>query len=345
MTPSPDNLAVIAAAGSRKTQQIVDSVLADRTKRVLVTTYTTENLSQITDRLSTAAGTLPAHVTTMGWFTFLLNECARPYQVAVLDEVGLIRGLDFVAARPRYVPRTKPRQFYMDRRHDMFRDSLSDFAIRANTATGGKVIARLAAMFDHIYIDEVQDLVGHDLELLDLLFRSPIGVTLVGDPRQFTYATNNSTKNKAYKGGGIVDWLKRRTDYCALETRSESYRCNQQICDFADGLFPELEPTVSKNTEITNHDGIFEIRPHEVHEYVSRYSPTVLRYDKRADTLGLAAMNIGLSKGSTFERILLFPTKPMIKYLRTRNPAEAGSREKLYVAVTRAKHSVAFVVP
>jgi ATP-dependent exoDNAse (exonuclease V) alpha subunit len=71
----------------------------------------------------------------------------------------------------------------------------------------------------------------------------------------------------------------------------------------------------------------------------------VLRYDKRADTLGLATMNIGLSKGSTVERVLIFPTKPMIKYLRTRNPADAGSREKLYVAVTRARHSVAFVVP
>jgi len=35
----------------------------------------------------------------------------------------------------------------------------------------------------------------------------------------------------------------------------------------------------------------------------------------------------------------------MLKYLRERNPAKLKSPEKLYVAVTRARFSVAFVVP
>lgn len=47
--PSPDHVAVIAAAGSGKTQRIVsaalDAVAAGR--RVLVTTYTVENRNQI----------------------------------------------------------------------------------------------------------------------------------------------------------------------------------------------------------------------------------------------------------------------------------------------------------
>lgn len=345
MTPSHNNLAVIAAAGSRKTQQIVDSALADASKRVLVTTYTTENLGQVVRRLSSGVGTMPSHVSAMGWFSFLLNECARPYQSAVLGEVGLIRGLDFVGKRPMYTPKSQPRTFYMDRHYDMFRDVLSDFAVQANRATGGLVIDRLAAMYDHIYIDEVQDLAGPDLDLLDLLFKSPIGITVVGDPRQFTYSTNNSSKNKQYKGSAIVDWLAKQAKLCTIEKRVESYRCNQDICDFADGLYPELDPTVSKNTDVTGHDGIFEIKPEEVNDYVQQHSPVVLRYDKRAKTLGLDAMNIGLSKGSTFDRVLIFPTKPMLRYLKTRDPAEAGGREKLYVAVTRAKHSVAFVVP
>jgi DNA helicase II / ATP-dependent DNA helicase PcrA len=345
VTQSHNNLAVIAAAGSRKTQQIVDSVLSDSSKRVLVTTYTNENLSHVVQRLSAWTGTLPSHVSATGWFSFLLNECARPYQSAVLGDVGLIRGLDFVGERHVKAKKVEPRRYYMDRNRDMFRDGLSDFAVRADQITGGMVIDRLAGMYDHIYVDEVQDLVGHDLELLDLLFKSPIGITVVGDPRQFTFATNNSAKNRRYRGSGIVDWLAQRAKRCTIEKRIESFRCNQEICDFADGLYPELDRTVSKNTDVTGHDGIFQIKPAEVHDYVQQHAPMVLRYDKRAKTLGVAAMNMGMSKGSTFDRVLIFPTKPIIKYLGSRDPADAGDREKLYVAITRAKYSVTFVVP
>lgn len=56
-------------------------------------------------------------------------------------------------------------------------------------------------------------------------------------------------------------------------------------------------------------------------------------------------MNFGVAKGSTFERILIFPTEPMLNYLKDREPKALKSPEDLYVAVTRARFSVAFVVP
>jgi DNA helicase-2/ATP-dependent DNA helicase PcrA len=55
-------------------------------------------------------------------------------------------------------------------------------------------------------------------------------------------------------------------------------------------------------------------------------------------------MNIGLAKGRTYDRVLIFPTKPMKEYLKTQEVAKAGDIAKLYVAVTRARFSVAFVV-
>lgn len=66
--------------------------------------------------------------------------------------------------------------------------------------------------------------------------------------------------------------------------------------------------------------------------------------NRRTDTLGLPAMNIGMSKGTTFDRVLIFPTKPMLQYIKSGNPDILAAREHLYVAVTRARHSVAFVV-
>lgn len=94
---------------------------------------------------------------------------------------------------------------------------------------------------------------------------------------------------------------------------------------------------------MTGHDGVHVISRFDVLEYADRFQPQVLRHDKRANTRGLPAINIGVSKGSTYDRVLIFPTKPMLKYLENRDPAVLKKPEALYVAVTRARHSVAFV--
>jgi len=41
---------------------------------------------------------------------------------------------------------------------------------------------------------------------------------------------------------------------------------------------------------------------------------------------------------------MIFPTKPMVDYLKRRDPAALKAPERLYVAVTRARFSAAFVV-
>jgi len=55
-------------------------------------------------------------------------------------------------------------------------------------------------------------------------------------------------------------------------------------------------------------------------------------------------MNIGLVKGRTFPRVLIIPTAPMLEYLKTGDPEQAGDKSRLYVAVTRAKFSAAFLL-
>ncbi|MFI0448069.1 UvrD-helicase domain-containing protein [Actinomadura sp. 6N118] len=342
--PSPDNLAVIAAAGSRKTQCIVDRVLARPDQRALVTTYTNDNLQELQTRLRTEKGVVPQHVDTRGWLTFLLNEGARPYQSVVFGEAGVLAGLHFEKPKFNYARKVDARRYYLDSRNDVYRDKLAELVCAADAESGGLVIDRLASIYDHIYIDEVQDLAGYDLNLIDLLLDSPVAVTMVGDPRQGTYSANDSAKNRKYRRGGVADWLYERTDRCTVEERTVSFRCNQQICDFADALYPELPATESKNSDLTGHDGVFCINPREVEAYVQEYRPTILRWKRTTNTHGLEAMNIGQSKGRTFDRVLIFPTGPMKKYLKTRDIAHAGDLAKFYVAVTRARYSVTFVV-
>lgn len=337
------NKAIIAAAGARKTQMVVEGALSDPDRRVLVTTYTNDNLDRLRRRLGERDGVVPTNVELMPWMTLLLREGANPYQSAVFGKPGLIGGVDFEHGTPRFAERGT-RRYYLDRSRNVYGDVLSDLACRADEDSGGEVIRRLEAIYDHIFIDEVQDLVGWDLEFLDLLFASRIRVTVVGDPRQHILFTNRRSKNKKYRGSEIAEWIDQRTAVCEVETRSESFRCNQPLCDFASGLFPEMEAMQSAENALSGHDGIFEISAEEVDGYVDRYRPVILRHDRRARTLGHAATNIGLAKGSTWNRVLIFPTKPMREYLADRDPAKLSAPERLYVAVTRARYSAAFVV-
>lgn len=336
------NRAIIAAAGARKTQAIIDVALAAAPQRVLITTYTNENLRQIERRIMAEAGAIPAHIHLAGWFSFLLSDGIRPYQASILRHVGVVRGLNFLADRPRYINSTELR-YFLDSNQDVWRDAMSDLVCRAQSETDGAVMQRLAAMYDHVLIDEVQDLVGYDLDVLDLLFAAPFDVTIVGDPRQHLYATNNARKYRKYRGAGILDWLAQRDSVCTREDRHRSHRCNQAICDFASALFPSYPPIEAAQNPETGYDGIQTISRFDALEFVAEYCPQVLRNDRRTDTQGLTAMNFGVSKGSTFDRVLIYPTKPMLGYLEDRDPSKLKRPESLYVAVTRARHSVTFV--
>jgi hypothetical protein len=339
---SPKNRAILAVAGALKTQTVIDDALADPSRRVLITSYTLQNMEQIAARIRERVGLVPAQMHLSSWYTFLLRHGARPYQHSVLGDIGLVRGLDFDGKRNRFAKKTE-RRYFIDRHGDMYRDGVADFVCLANTNSGGLVIERLEALYDQIYIDEVQDLVGFDLDVLDLLFASRIAITVVGDPRQHTLATSTVSRNGKYRGVGFADWLVERRDTCQTENRLVSVRCNADICAFASSVFPELPPLQAGQTTTTSHDGIFMVEPLEVQEYYERHRPIVLRDSKRTDTFGLPAMNFGVAKGSTFDRVLIFPTKPMRVFLQSGDASKLSAPERLYVAVTRARHSVAFV--
>jgi DNA helicase II / ATP-dependent DNA helicase PcrA len=343
--PSINKYAIIATAGSRKTEQLVETALDAHDERVMITTYTNENQLQIAKRIQAKRGIIPPNVTILGWFSFLISQCARPYQSAIAGVVGKIRGLNFRGERNRFARSDDIDRYYFDKNDEMYRDGVADFVCKLDKKTDGAVIRRLERIYSRILIDEVQDLAGYDLDVLELLLRSKIEVMMVGDPRQYTFSTNKGSRNKKYRGAGLLKWLSERQSLCRVEERNDNYRCNQAICDFADNIFPTMARSRSMTTESTGHDGVFCIPLSEALPYFSKYRPIVLRDSKNFDTCGLQSMNIGVAKGSTFDRVLIFPTKPMCTYWADRDPTKLKAPERLYVAVTRARHSVTFVVP
>jgi hypothetical protein len=281
----------------------------------------------------------------VSWFSFLLQDGARPYQNS-LTNAARIKSIDFVSIPNNYTPKSKTDAYYLVGGDRIYADKVSDFVCECDSRSNGAVIKRLEKMYDYVFVDELQDFAGYDLDLVEKFFRSSVSVIAVGDPRQATFSTNKGQKNKQFKRSHIHDWIKKMEArrLCVRVEKTDCHRGNQHICDFADALYPSLPKTRSLNIVQTGHDGIFSIKAYEVRDYYDRHLPMVLRYSKTTSTMDLPAMNIGATKGRTYERVLIFPTKPMRAYLDTKDLSKAGDISKLYVAVTRARFSVAFVV-
>lgn len=282
----------------------------------------------------------------MTWFEFLLRECARPYQRSKYAGKR-IESLLFVNHQSaRHVKESDTKRYYFASDDLIYSDKIARFVIECERNSSNSVTSRLEGIYTDIYIDEFQDLSGWDLDVITMLLETSIRVTLVGDPRQHIYSTNPSQKNKQYLGTNILELAEKwkKSELCSLEHMNATYRCSSAICEFSNALWPGMPEMTSSQAQTTDHDGVFLVAKSALAKYMHRYSPQVLRHSKKTNTHGSEGINFGLAKGLQFDRVLIFPTSPIRKYLQTGDLDHvAKSKEKLHVAVTRARHSVAFV--
>lgn len=242
---------------------------------------------------------------------FYLNPCNE------CKQAKLVKDCCYKCKNPIYYGEEKDfEKHYFTRDSKIYSDKLSKFVFRCNEKMKGSVIERISIIYSHIYIDEVQDLAGYDLELLKLLFANNSKILLVGDPRQGTYSTNSAPKNKQFRKSKVENYFFQDktinifTDRTSLQT---NFRSNKEICDLSNKLFPDFDPTTSGNKTITAHDGVFLFTENDVDSYLSTYKPIQLRDSRKKEVhSGYDVMNFGESKGLTFDRVLIYPTKPFI---------------------------------
>lgn len=341
---SPNRI-VIAAAGGGKTTRIVDEVLADTSVRSVIITYTRNNVHEIQAKFYQRGQAVPPHVEIIPWYTFLLREMARPYRNLKYEK--RIDGIFWTETTvDRFAPKADAGRYYFGNSTTIYSNKLAEFVCDCNAVSDDAIIRRLEQRFGRVYIDEIQDFAGYDLDILELMLRSNLEVILVGDPRQSTFTTNNSNRHKGFRGPDIIkkfrDW--ERGKLVELHHLVETHRCNQLIADLADSLYPEHEKTLSRNEEVTGHDGVFSIKTEDVLEYCSKFKPQVLRLSVKTDCAGFPALNFGESKGMTFDRILIYPHKKALTWLETGDYEHVkGVKPELYVGITRARYSVTFV--
>ena len=314
---------------------------------ILITTFTEENEKEIRTRFFERNGCIPSNVVIQTWFSFLLQHGVRPYQGYLYDMN--IAGLVLVNGRSAFGSReTDIERHYLTGDKKIYSDKIAKFACRCDERSNGAVISRLSKIYTHVFIDEVQDLAGYDLEFLNKLFLAPLEILLVGYPRQGTFSTNNSAKNKQFSRSGILDYFISSKKKFNLDIDSESlninYRCVSDICNLSNKLYPHMSATASGNSVQIEHTGVYFLRSEDVEEYLQKYNPIQLRSSKSTDTHpAYQTLNFGVSKGLSFNRVLIYPTQPILDWIIRGIELKPTSKCKLYVAITRARYSVAIV--
>lgn len=365
------NRLYVAAAGSGKTTLLVKEALnLSQSQKVLITTYTEANESEIKRKIAILnRGIFPANIKVQTWFSFLIQHGIKPYQ-GTCNEVlfsksinGLLLTQTQSACRNPsskgkkiYWGETDFEKFYITSNGQVYSDKVAKLVIRCNEKSNGKVVQRISKIFDAIFVDEVQDLAGYDLDILQLFFNSTMSVYIAGDPRQVTYLTHHERKHSQYKNGRIKDFVTEKCKKSNVEidetTLTTSHRNNQKICDFSSKLYPFLPAAKScecdscKSSD-TSHCGVFVVSSSNLAAYIERYSPTILRYSKAK----ASEWTYGKSKGLTFDHVLIYPSEPIVKYLKNGSltkvvkgvEKDAFDISRFYVAITRARHSTAIV--
>jgi len=357
-----NNKLIIAAAGSGKTTFLINEAKKVIDKNVLITTYTESNKKEIKNKYIKSLGYIPNNIHIQNWFSFLLQHGVRPYQ-GIIDENLFYKKIGFSLTNNRSGIRYKNAnnqpvywsenenilKHYFNKELNIYSDKISKFIFNCNKKMKGEVIQRISRIYSNIFIDEVQDLAGWDLELLKLLFKTKINIILVGDPRQVVYLTHHPQKNPDYKFGNLDKFIEERCkkDICEIDKDylNSSHRNNTQICEFSSKLFPKQSvPRACECKNCREHneidEGIFLVREVDVTEYCKNYSPTILRHEKAL----FPEWNFGKAKGLSFDRVLIYPTNPIKNWIKN-NKTELAfySRCKFYVAITRAKYSVGIV--
>lgn len=363
---------VIASAGAGKTHRIISEArdYANQGNKVLVITYTENNQKELISRFSSLNQNNDKFV-VKGLFSFLLEDIVRPYQRCTFSErietINFNSNGDPHKRNGRTIPGRKellsnsslnPDYYLTQCRRKVHTTYLSKLASKIMKLKEKEILDRLGRIYKHIYFDEVQDLVGWDYEILKSLSKSEIfSITCVGDFRQTIYDTSVASKGPKTSAQKLEKFRSMKFEE---ELLAVSRRSVQSICDYADKIHSDkgYKKTISTVTEIpenfSNHIGVFCVSESNAKAYIDEYKPVLLRHGissgQAFNEVKIKKINFGKSKGLGFNRALIVPTQPYIKYILGDCTAfdddkSEESKNKLYVAITRARYSVAFILP
>lgn len=332
-----DKKVIFAVAGSGKTTYIVNSL--SKEKRTLIVTYTVANCENLKNKiLNKFGGVWPTNLTVMTYFKFLYNFCYKPL---LSDEVRA-RGITYEVPQ-NYYKQKKNIDFYLTCNCYFYSNRLSLFLLKSE-GFFSEIRERLTKYFDEFVIDEVQDIAGRDFNFLIELMQIDINQLYVGDFFQHTYDTSrDGNVNKSL----FDDQKKYETRFiqngfvCDTSTLVNSWRCSKSVCKYvSDMLGIEIYSNRSDDSKITFVKTLDEAK-------IIIEDPSIVKlHYQGASNFGLCHRNWGDTKGEDHYSdvcVVLNKKTAALAKVNQLNQLPPLTRNKLYVAITRARNNVYFV--
>lgn len=351
-----DNKGILACAGAGKTFTICHSALSSTSSSLMIT-YTNKGKENINKQIENLNGGISSNkVKVETWFDFLLNEIIRPYQTVFLRknlkkqvaQINFFQSIDFSTTHLRNYHKKTDFRYYYAGDHKLRHNETVVLADELISLEKNKILKRLYQQYKTIYIDEVQDLVGTDIDLIMKLIDSPIRIVMVGDPKQYTFSTHSERKNTKYSGVNIGSFFKRmeKLNKLTKEYKQVTRRFGPELAQLANAIDPSGEQLIgSSKVSREKHTGIFLITKDQISDYCNEFKAEILVNNKtvmKRLPSELNYINFGNSKGMTFNDIVIVPTKPFEEFLK--NKKALDSPVKYYIAATRARYSIAILV-
>jgi DNA helicase-2/ATP-dependent DNA helicase PcrA len=331
-----DKGVILAVAGSGKTSRLV--AMLDEERRFLVVTYTDLNRDNIRTKIIQRFGYFPANITLFTYFSFLHGFCYRPFLRSEKETKGVT--FELPPTFPSY--KLTDERYYMTSSRRLYANRLAKFIDQSNLTR--EVVTRMEKYFDVFFVDEVQDLAGHDFNFLMDISAAKLNATFVGDFFQHTFDTSRDRNVNASLHDDYAAYKARfKTAKLSVDIDSlkRSHRCSKNVCDF-----------------ITKKIGIL-IEAHDDRESVVRFEDdpaTVLAIYEDPGIVKLFyqehhkyacySQNWGASKGvDRYQDVCVVLNLGTVKAWQSGSfrDINAKTRNKLYVACSRARGNLTLV--
>lgn len=329
-----DKRVVFAVAGAGKTTHIVETL--DEHSRALIVTYTNNNLYSLKKKISDKLGCIPEGVRVMTYFTFIYTFCYRPFLLHELKTTGIL-----YEPNPNTFARKANDNYYISPSRRLFYNRIA--LLVREKGVMKDIQDRLSKYYDLFVVDEVQDISGHDFNLLLDIVQADVNVLLVGDFFQFTYASSrDGSVNKTLHDDFVKykDRFKKAGLNVDETSLVKSYRCSPTTCQrVSEDLGIAIESHRSETTEVR------ELDDSEIDAVMKNDSIIKLLYED-SSKYAVPCRNWGDSKGEDryVDVCIILNPGTYAKYsndkLSELNPM---TKNKLYVAMTRARGNIYLV--
>lgn len=333
-----DKRVIFAVAGAGKTTYIVNHL--STTKKSLIITYTNGNYDNLANKISEKFnGRWPENVTLMTFFSFLYSFCYKPFLADSIKAKGVV-----FDNNPNKFAKQTEICYYLSPRKYFYSNRLSLFLEKANVLT--EIKTRIEKYFDEFIIDEIQDIAGRDFSFLEHLMSTNINMLFVGDFYQHTFDTSrdgNVNKNLFEDMASYVSRFTSKGIVYDSTTLSSSWRCSKSVCAYVKN---SLGIDISSNrTEENDSEIVFISDAVRYSQILSDDSIIKLHY-QNGHRYGRAHKNWGETKGEDHYAdvcVLLNKTTAAKFAVGKLHELPPPTRNKLYVAITRARGNVYFV--